>query len=224
MNLRVTTAGPRVRSRERLNGSSSSRSTMSSIACETESTSSSHCASTELVTIAISPATSATPVRSASAGAGRSRRRRRSRPATGVRAGAIVSAIMIGRTITRRYQRSARIVSATEAQTSNRHDHAAARSRFAGTGGRITGRSCRWPRRHAKSGGTGSAAAESERAAVGGYSGGAASTAAGCSGTTAIAAPETVGLTISLPHAPLLIAAADSAAPYRSAKPCRQLG
>ena len=80
---------------------------MSSTAWETESLSSSHWARTDAVTIAINPATNASPANSAIAAAGRSSRRLRSRSAIGVRAGAIVSATMIGRTITRRYQSSA---------------------------------------------------------------------------------------------------------------------
>jgi hypothetical protein len=72
---------------------------MSSRACDSESTSSSYCASTEIATIAINPATTASPNTSATAAAGRPSRLR-SAPATGVMAGAIVSANMTGNTMT----------------------------------------------------------------------------------------------------------------------------
>ena len=95
---------------------------------------------TDAVTIAISPATTASPARRASAAAGRSSRSLRREAATGVSAGAIVSATMIGRTITFRNQSTVSAARTTAAQASRRHDHPAARSRLEGTGGTCTGR------------------------------------------------------------------------------------
>ena len=132
-----------VLSKDRLKGSASSRVVISSTAWETESLSSSHCPTTDVVTIAINPATNASPTNSAIAAAGRSSRRLRSRSAIGVRAGATVSATMIGRTITWRYQSSAITAKSAAPTARSRHDQSAAFARFGGTGGTFTGRSCR---------------------------------------------------------------------------------
>src|SRR5918999_1000950 len=85
--------------------------------------------------MATRPATTARPVTRATAAAGRSRRRRRTRLATGVRAGAIVSAIIAGSTITRKYQSIASTAIAAAATASRRHAQPAARSSPLGTGG-----------------------------------------------------------------------------------------
>ena len=121
-------------SNDRLKGSASSRVAISSTAWDTESLSSSHWARTDVVTIAISPATSASPasnaIAAADARAAGSEVGQRS-----VEGGAIVSATMIGRTITWRYQSSA-ITAASAAPTArSRHDQSAAFARFGGTGG-----------------------------------------------------------------------------------------
>src|SRR5688500_4490476 len=112
---------------------------MSSTALETEAARSSYWAITEVVTNASSPHTTARPAINATPAAGRSRRYRRSRFASGVSAGAIVSATMIGTTTTRKYHSSTRTASAAAAQTSSLHDQPAARSRPIGTGGSLTG-------------------------------------------------------------------------------------
>jgi len=74
---------------------------------------------------AISPATTASPTSRASVAAGRSKRLR-TRSAIGEGAGAIVSATMIGSTITRSYGSSA-YGDHVAAQTSTRHDQLAVR-------------------------------------------------------------------------------------------------
>ena len=125
-----------VRDAESRNGSPSSWPAMSSTARETAERSSSNCSTTEIVATATSPITSASPVNRASAAAGRSRwRRPRNHEATGDSAGAIVSAMATGSTITRRYQSSARISASAAVPMSSLQVHAAARSRFSGTGG-----------------------------------------------------------------------------------------